>query len=166
MKKLWQTGNIILLIIILMISGMNPVCSQEVKVKSGKVGFKLNNLSDSQPPTLKIVTPAIGSEVSYQTDKKEFDLIGEVDAGSKIKFVSVNSDMKEVNEYGLFSTRIELVPGKNHVRFVVMDVNDNMLERLLTLEYIPPVVTLADKISRDSKYYALLIGINTSLILE
>jgi hypothetical protein len=146
--------------ILLIISGLNPVCSQEVKVKSNKVGFVIRNFPDTVPPALKLITPAIGREEWYRTDKKEFDLIGEVKDESEIKFVSVNSEMRQVNEYGLFSSRLELEPGENNVRFVVMDVNDNLLERNLTIQYIPPVVTLADKISRKSNYYGLLIGID------
>jgi len=147
-------------VIILMVIGIGPVISQEVKVKSNKVGFTLNNLPDTIPPTIKIVTPAIGDAVSYQTDKEEIDLIVEVKDESEIKIVSVNSEMTEVNEYGLFTSRIKLLVGENRVRFAAMDVKDNMQEQYLTIEYIPPVVTLADRIKRDSKYYALLIGIN------
>jgi hypothetical protein len=67
--------------------------------------------------------------------------------------------MQEVNEYGLFSFKLTLNPGENRVKFVAMDVKDNVREHNLAIEYIPPVVTLADRIHRDSKYFALLIGI-------
>jgi hypothetical protein len=159
MKNL-RYNKFLFLVIPVVILGIGPVISQEVKVKSNKVGFTLNNIPDTQPPAIKIITPAIGDQMSHQTDKEEIDLIVEVKDESDIKIVSVNSEMIEVNEYGLFTTRIILLPGENRVRFAAMDVKDNMQEQYLTIEYIPPVVTLADKINRDSKYYALLIGIN------
>ena len=129
-------------------------------MKSNKVGFVINNISEKQPPAIKLITPAIGTEDHYETDKEEFDLIGEVKAESAIKFVSVNSEMREINEYGLFSWRFELDPGENRVKIVAMDVNDNIREHNLTIDYIPTDVTLAEKITRDAKYYAVLIGID------
>ncbi len=158
----------ILTVIILAIAGVNPVCSQEVKVKSNKVGFVINNVDqpgvdrsvDVEPPSIKLITPAIGTADFHRTGKKEFDLIGEVKDQSDIKFVSVNSEMREINEYGLFSYRLSLEAGRNQVNFTVMDMHDNVREHSVTIEFIPPVVTLADKITRDSRYFALLIGIN------
>jgi hypothetical protein len=96
----------------------------------------------------------------YQTDKEEIDLIVEVSDESEIRIVSVNSEMVTLNEHGLFTTRLLLKPGENRVEFAAMDENDLMSERVLLIEYTPPVVTLADKITRDSRYYALLIGID------
>jgi hypothetical protein len=96
----------------------------------------------------------------YQTDMNVLDLIGEVKDESGVKFISVNSDIRSVNEAGIFSTSIQLYPGDNRVRLVAADNKDNLLEQYLTIKYTPPVVTLADKINEKSKYYGLVIGIN------
>ena len=149
----------ILPVIFLLIITAGRAGAQETRIKSNRVGFEINNLPDTQPPVLKLITPAIGEDIHYSTDKKELNLIGEVKDESDIKFVSVNSEMQEVNEYGLFSFKLTLNPGENRVKFVAMDVKDNVREHNLAIEYIPPVVTLADRIHRDSKYFALLIGI-------
>ena len=160
MRYRHHTGIILTGVFILMITGMSPVLAQNDTLRSNRVEFILNNLPDTQPPTIKIITPAIGEDTSYQTSKEEIDLIVEVKDESEIMVVSLNSEMVEVNEFGLFTSRITLLPGENHIRFVALDMKDNMKERFLTIEYIPPVVSLAEKINRDSKYYALLIGVN------
>jgi hypothetical protein len=159
----------VLPLFLLTAAGWQPADAQEVELSSRKVGFMIKNTGDTahtdepadhEPPTLRLITPAIGGEAYHKTDKKDFDLIGEVKDVSGIKFVSVNSEMREINEYGLFSYRLSLEPGKNRIDFTVMDMNDNVREHSVTFEYIPPVVTLADKISKNSRYFALLIGIN------
>jgi hypothetical protein len=153
------TANILSPFLFLLIATADPAGAQETRIKSNRVGFEINNLPDTQPPSLKLITPAIGEGIHYSTGKKELNLIGEVKDESDIKFVSVNSEMQDVNQYGLFSTKLTLNPGENMVKFVAMDVKDNVREHNLAIEYIPPVVTLADRIKRDSKYFALLIGI-------
>ncbi|MCD4710250.1 MAG: caspase family protein [Bacteroidales bacterium] len=72
----------------------------------------------------------------------------------------MNSDIRNINEAGIFSSRLVLEPGKNLIRLVTSDVLDNLAEQLYFIEYIPPVPTLADKISGSSKYYGLIIGID------
>ena len=119
-----------------------------------------SDLPDTQPPAIKLMSPFIPENDTFQTNTKEFDLIGEVTDESGVKFVSVNSDIRNINEAGIFSSRLVLEPGKNQIRLVTSDVLDNLAEQLYTVEYIPPVPTLSDKISESSKYYGLIIGID------
>lgn len=137
---------------------LQPLHGQEVESKSVK--FLINNLPDTQPPAIKLMSPFIPENDTFRTNTKEFDLIGEVTDESGVKFVSVNSDIRNINEAGIFSSRLVLEPGKNQIRLVTSDVLDNVTEQLYTVEYIPPVPTLADKISESSKYYGLIIGID------
>jgi hypothetical protein len=43
---------------------------------------------------------------------------------------------------------------------VAMDDNRNLTEQTLTIQYMIPVYTLAERIQLESKYYALIIGID------
>ena len=128
-------------------------------VQSNVVRFKVSNLPDTEPPSIKIVTPEITRGVAYQTVEKEIVLIGEVTDRSGIKFVSVDDEVRNISDAGIFTTRLKLDPGENKVLLVASDRADNIAEQTLTIQYTPPVVTLADRIREESRYYALIIGI-------
>ncbi|MCK5137733.1 MAG: caspase family protein [Bacteroidales bacterium] len=158
MKKTGYSTRVFVLVMIAMIWGYSYSFSQEVE--SNKVRILINNLPDTQPPTIKLMTPDISGDMVYRTAAEEIDLIGEVNDESGVKFVSVNSDIRTINETGIFSSRLKLSPGENKVRLVAVDNIDNLQEQFVTIEYIPPVVTLADRILEEAKYYALIIGID------
>ena len=98
MKSFVQIKSGILLLILLL-WGYGTACSQEVE--SNAVEFVLNNMSDTLPPDIKIIAPALVDGVRFRTDLKVMDLIGEVTDASKIRFVSVNTDIRLVNETGI-----------------------------------------------------------------
>ena len=158
MKNTGYHTRVSVLIMISMIWGYSYSFSQEVE--SNTVRILINNLPDTQPPTIKLMTPDISGDMVYQTDTEEIDLIGEVNDESGVKFVSVNSDIRIINETGIFSSRLKLSPGENKIRLVAADNIDNLQEQFITIVYIPPVVTLADRILEEAKYYGLIIGID------
>ncbi len=129
-------------------------------VESETVKFHINNLPDTDPPVIRLVSPPVQGEGSFQTGTKELDLIGEVRDQGGVKFITVNADVRNVNEAGIFSARLTLEPGENRVRLIASDEEGNMAERQVTIEYIPPEPTLAEKIAEKSSYYALIIGID------
>lgn len=137
---------------------LQPVHCQVVESKTAK--FLINNLPDTQPPSIKLMSPFLPENDTFRTSVKEIDLIGMVTDESGVKFVSVNSDVRNINEAGVFSSRLILVPGQNQIRLVTSDELDNLAEKSYTVVYIPPVPTLAEKISGSSKYYGLIIGID------
>lgn len=137
---------------------MGSVCAQDVE--SETVRIRINNLPDKNPPVIKLLTPAIIGDNIFSSPTEEIDLIGEANDESGIKFVSVNSDIRSINEAGLFSTRLKLNPGVNRIRLMASDNLDNVQEQYILVQYLPPVETLADKIVEKSKYYALIIGID------
>lgn len=132
---------------------------QDIDSKSARI--YIDNLPDTEPPVVRIMSPEIHENIMYSTDIENIDLIGEAKDKSGIKFISVNSDLKMVNQAGIFSSRLLLSPGINRVRIVAADINDNLVEKNINIEYVPPVITLADRIREGSKYYALIIGIDT-----
>ncbi|MFO7670822.1 MAG: caspase family protein [Bacteroidales bacterium] len=134
------------------------------RIKSGTASFHVNNVPveevDTVPPVINILNPALKLGVPFHTKKDQFDLILEVSDKSEIRFVSVNRSVPVVNEKGQVGTTLFLVAGENEVRIAAMDVNENRQEQVYIVNYMPPVVTLADRIHLESKYYGLLIGIN------
>jgi hypothetical protein len=148
-----------LLLTALFLTGAGTVsCGQDLK--SNVVKFKISNKPDAEPPSLKVMTPDLGESQYYQTREREIVLIGEVKDRSGVKFVSVNDDVRTVNEAGIFSARLSLVKGPNRVQLMAADWQDNLAQQVITIEYNPPIVTLADRISANSTYYGLIIGID------
>ncbi len=116
--------------------------------------------SDTQPPVLSIITPVIEKGEIFKTELDKVDLLGEVKDDSKVRFVSVNNEIRTVNETGVFAFTLKLSPGENPVRIRAMDEHNNLRDQSFSIEYTPKVVTLADRIRDESTYYGLIIGIN------
>ncbi len=155
-----------LLLVILLFVNTVCVSSQEaeskaVRLQLGKTPAKaVTGLPDTKPPVVKILTPEINIGEIFQTDVDQIDMLGEVTDDSKIRFVSINSEIRTVNETGIFAITLRLTPGENLVRIRTMDEHNNIQDQTITIQYNPPVLTLADKIRSDSRYYGLIIGVN------
>ena len=158
MAKKTHMRSVKLALLLLFLLGYNSAFSQDAESKT--VEFMLNNLTDTEPPEINILTPEIKRDRVYRINAEEMDLIGEVKDEGEISFVSVNSEIREVNESGIFTTRVYLIPGENLIRIIAMDKRGNLQEQIVKIEYTPPVITLADRIAKESTYYGLLIGIN------
>jgi hypothetical protein len=138
------------------------------EVKSVKSSLRISNIPrpevkevpDTNPPVLEYISPRIPVGFKYVSKDPQMDLIGKVTDETGVSFVSVNSEMQSLTDAGIFNTRLNLEPGENRFRIVAMDKKENLAEQFFVVEYVPPVVTLADKISSEAVYYALIIGIN------
>jgi hypothetical protein len=141
---------------------------QGQEVKSGRSSLKISNMPkpeeatppDTESPVLEFISPKIPVGFKYTSLTPELDLIAKVTDPSGISFVSMESEMQSLSDKGIFTKRLQLAPGINTFRIVCMDQKENMTESDFVVEYIPPVVTLAEKISEESTYYGLIIGIN------
>jgi hypothetical protein len=133
--------------------------AQEAKSKT--VIFHLNNAPDIEPPVITILAPSVDEAGRFFSVKGEVEVFGEVKDASKIRFVSVNTDIKMVDESGIFASSVSLLPGENQIKVKSMDEHSNMQEQIFVIDYVPPVVTLADKINTKSKYFGLIIGIES-----
>ena len=145
--------------------------AQQIESKPARI--KLNNLQEMHPvsvtdaqgpdasaPEIKLISPSIAAGGVYSSDSDMIDLIGEVTDQGGVKFVSVNSDIRSINDAGIFSTRLQLEPGENKVRIMASDLESNLNEQFFTVLYYPPKLSLSDKIKQESNYYGLVIGIN------
>jgi len=117
-------------------------------------------LVDTTAPVITLVAPKVRDGQVLKVEVDHIDLIGEVTDKGKVRFVSVNREVLPVNETGVFVTHLKLIAGMNEVRLKAMDDNNNLTAKVITIEYNPPIVTLADKINKESTYYGLLIGID------
>lgn len=137
-----------------------PLVAQQVESKAASI--RISNLKQKDlPPRINLITPSVSEGGIYASQEDVIDLIGEVKDQGGVKFVSVNSDIRSLNNAGIFSARIQLEPGENTVRILAADVDDNVTEQFVTVMYNPPRLSLSDKIRQNSDYYGLVIGIDT-----
>ncbi len=137
-------------------------------IKSEKSYLQLNKKpkkevaekTDKTPPEIKIISPAVKKGTKYLSAVSEINLVGKATDESGISTVLINSELKEVTEAGVFTTKLILEPGDNEITVIAMDNKDNYLESKIVIEYSPPKVTFAEKVNKESKYYSLFIGIN------
>ncbi|MEN8155831.1 MAG: caspase family protein [Bacteroidota bacterium] len=149
-----------------LILGCTILGAQEVK--SVKSSLRISNIPepevvempDTDPPVIEYISPKIPEGFKYISPKQQMDLIGKVTDNSAISFVSVNSEMQSLSEEGIFTTRLELEVGENSFTIWAMDREENLKEQLFVVEYRPPVVSLAERISSEAVYYGLIVGID------
>lgn len=157
MKTTGFFAKFLLLVLITMFWNHGLVSGQ--KVESNTARILINNLPDEKgPPSIRLMTPAITADMTYETEDEELDLIGEARAESGIKFVSVNSDIRNVNDAGVFSSRVKLNPGLNKIRLVVADNEGIVREQYYTIIYRQQAVSLEHRINEESRYFGLIIG--------
>jgi len=135
------------------------VWSQEARSKT--VEFKLNNSADLLAPEIVIHSPSLVEGESFLSEEGKIEILGEVKDASKIRFVAINTDVMMVDASGIFASSLSLIHGENKIRVKSMDEHSNIREVEYVINYVPPVVTLADRIKKDSKYYGLIIGIDS-----
>lgn len=146
------------ILIFIMFVACSVLSAQEGESKA--VEFKLNNMPDTDPPSIKMLSPVFDENRVFRTEEKEVELMGEITDASKIRFVSVNTEIRMVNETGIFAETLSLVPGENQILIKTMDEHNHMRELVFTIESNPPVLTLEDKILKKSRYFGLVIGID------
>ena len=141
---------------------------QAQEIKSEKSYIRINNKPkkeiakkpDKTPPEIKVISPAVREGSKYISSVPEINFIGKATDENGVTSVIVNSELKEISEAGVFTTRLLLEPGDNEITIITMDNNDNLLESKFVIEYSPPKLTFADKVKKESTYYGLIIGVN------
>ena len=152
------------IIVLALMLGCVAMNAQEVKSK--KTSLRISNIPvvkedpDIDPPAIEFISPRIPAGTKFYSKQPEISLIGKATDKTGISFLSIKGEMQTLTETGIFNTQLELQPGENTFRIIAMDEKENLKEIDFLVEYIPPVVTLADRISENATYYGLIIGIN------
>ncbi len=137
-------------------------------ISSNKQSFRLNNMPVEQPkeiidelaPELKIISPSLSFTQVNELSSSTLKLVGKVEDMSGVSSLIIDGQLTEYAESGVFSAVFELEEGTYEIPIIAHDSKGNMLQTKLELNYVAPVVTLADMIAQESKYYALIIGVN------
>lgn len=137
-------------------------------ITSEKSYLRLNNKpknevadkADTTPPEIRIISPAVRNGTKYTSTLSEINLIGKASDENGVSSVIVNSQIKEISEGGVFTAKLLLEPGDNEITVISMDGKDNFSERKFIINYAPKIITFADIVNKESKYYGLIIGVS------
>ena len=140
-----------------------PVRIKEISTQdedaANEVETKEEEIPDALPPEIKLVSPLVVDD-SYTSKFAEVGLIGQAIDASGIQLIFVNAERVQYSGDGIFNLKLSLDPGVNTVHIVAFDTHSNFSEKWFTINYEPEKLTLAEKLSKKSNYYALIIGIN------
>lgn len=120
--------------------------------------------TDTQPPTITIVSPDIKRSLKAVVKEAKLTVIGQATDVSGIASVTVNGGVASLNAQGRFSADLLLKPGENQITVVALDTLGNKgiekftLQRQSDAVASPAVAPLSA--TEGGKNYALLIGIN------
>ncbi|MBN1952399.1 MAG: caspase family protein [Bacteroidales bacterium] len=114
---------------------------------------------DTTRPLIEFITPVIVNQV-YESTKSELGLVGQVRDNSEIQAIMINAERVECTPTGIFNRKLTLQPGTNEFHLVAFDKNNNFTEQKIIVNYSPPEISLAEKLDKESKFYALIIGID------
>jgi len=134
-------------------------------LKSQKSFIKLEaevpeTTKDTIPPVIRMLTPQVEFGTTFSTTETELLILGKVSDEAGVNTLIIDSRMVEFADNGVFSAKLDLLPGTNEILMIPMDNNDNFKEYRLAIEVTPKQISLAEKINEESEYYALIIGIN------
>jgi len=117
-------------------------------------------IKDNIKPEISIFSPALDHRSRFETSEAEIPLFGVATDKSGIQSLVVNSEFVNFTPEGQFTKRLKLIPGENTIIVGAMDQNMNYREKRIIIDYKPIKISLAERVNKESKYYALIIGIN------
>lgn len=115
--------------------------------------------TDSLPPVLSMISPQVRENETFKTSSEKLTVIGKATDNNGISALLINSMDVITNPSGIFSEDIILKEGINTLCIVAMDLERNVTEKEITVEYLPYEV-FTETIEIEGDYYALLIAVN------
>jgi hypothetical protein len=148
-----------LLLFVLLMAGFTFLLKSQ-DITSEKAFIRINNLPDTYPPVIKLLSHQFDVNGRLQYAKPEINILGKITDISGINRIFINQQRYELTEDGLFMQMIHLVKGENRISIVAVDNADNYIEMNLIVDYKNEASPLTTSLSISGKYYALIIGIN------
>ncbi|NOY36371.1 MAG: caspase family protein [Chlorobi bacterium] len=133
-------------------------------VKSEKSSLRINvpetNTKATNSYQFKVISPQLEENRSMVSDTGKINIIGRVSDPSGIVSLIINGEIEPVSENGLYTYNLTLKPGENRLTITTINGKEISKEHIFRINYVPKVVTFADKVARESRYFGLIIGIN------
>lgn len=121
---------------------------------------KINTTLLVETPEIHIIKPEIVEEILYQSDTSILYLTGKIDSHEGIQTAIINNIVSQVDGDGVFQAQISLNPGVNEIDILVFDDNDKQIHKSFDIQYNTREMLFTQRVSRESDYYALIIGVN------
>ena len=111
-------------------------------------------------PKIKIIFPELDGQKSCHTTNQRINIAGQIDNFESIEYLVINNNsMASLDDNGVFEDSIYLQPGIQEIK-ITAQFNDTRIEDSFTIEYITPRMEFARQAIKESKYHALIIGVN------
>jgi hypothetical protein len=151
-----------LLLFMLLFASLNGqvIKSKTVYLKFDNSTSKSPGLTVNEKPDISFLSPSVAGGEVFNSYEPEIQIFAKVFSNQGIESVVVNSKVVDVSDNGQISQRLDLFPGENVVIVGALDKEGGYAEKRILINYSPVEVTLAEKVSEESKYYALIIGVD------
>jgi hypothetical protein len=118
-----------------------------------------SNINDTIAPVISMISPQVRINESFITNSQKLTIIGKVTDNISIKSLLINSKEIIPNSSGIFSNELMLKEGANNISIIASDLNMNIAENKIIVEYIPEDQS-TEAIEVKGNYYALLIAVS------
>lgn len=154
--------SIYFLIIVLLSASLNGqvIESKTVYLKLDTSPAETPGFAITTKPEIIILSPSIAGDEVFNTNNPEMQIIAKVASNQGLESVVINSKVVDVSDNGHVSQRLDLYPGENVVIVGALDQTGGYAEKRILIDYAPIEITLAERASEESKYYALIIGVD------
>ncbi len=153
--------SLVLFISILFISfslKSQVVESEWSKIHINNKKVEANVVIDTIAPFINLISPHVKEEDVFKTDQEKFTLIGKTSDNSGALTLLINSKNIIPSSSGLFKEEVSLKKGINTVSIIAIDLEENISEKTVNIEYSPTFV-YTENIDVKGDYYALIIAV-------
>ncbi len=137
---------------------------------------EIKNVKDTKPPVISFTIPKLEKKKTIVVNREEIDIQGKITDANGVFELTINGMDAQIRENGDFASEVYLVEGNNTVFVRALDVFQNSTENTFSVNYKPlnkkdqrqtnigkentDPSMLDVEVTKEAKYYALIIGIN------
>lgn len=154
-------------------TGYKAITEASSKPKEIKIGEKIIQQEDHNPPEIAIEKPVYKKDEPIIVTDNKFKIKGKITDKSDIFDFTINNISIDLDQQGSFSSSLSLENGFNDIILHASDIRGNSKEKKITVIYMAEEEASKDKLRdivkkenekysdlRESKNFALLIGVN------
>src|SRR6056297_2194115 len=154
-------------------SGYKQIAEASSKPKEIKIGKKITQPADNQPPKIALKKPVYKKDEPVIVTDEKFDIEGKITDKTGIFDFTINNMSVDYNDQGRFTSTITLENGFNDIILHASDIKGNSKEKKITVIFMAEEEASKEKLRdivkkenekytelRGSRNFAILIGEN------
>src|SRR6056297_76177 len=154
-------------------SGYKQIAEASSKPKEIKIGKKITQPADNQPPKIALEKPVYKKDEPVIVTDEKFDIEGKITDKTGIFDFTINNMSVDYNDQGRFTSTITLENGFNDIILHASDIKGNSKEKKITVIFMAEEEASKEKLRdivkkenekytelRGSRNFAILIGEN------